>query len=296
VGNVFATAPRVLYCFEPGSPVVSKQGGPDSWFRYLRPGDHDGQMEQTFDAAFRGLPYGRRWRRSIWHRLLPGYRLVVKEVAAFMCLEWLAGRYDPAVLVVIRHPCPTILSELRQGTDAEQSRLTLLRQPHLWDGRLQPHKAALAQAQTPVEILATIWAVRQHILAGALGRHPDWQLVFYEALCAEPVAQFRRLFAAFGLAWTKQVEQYVMDSSTSQAGGLYSGRRLSAQQMDRWRQEMSGAEIAAVRRAVEPFDLPFYQAESDWESSRQPTPSPPSPRKQSEHADQRSPRPRRARG
>lgn len=264
VGNVFANAARVLYCFEPGSPVVSKQGGLDTWFRYLRPGDRDRPLEQIFDAAFRGLPYGRRWRRSIWHRLLPGYRIVVKEVAAFMCLEWLVARYDPAVLVVIRHPCPTILSELKQGTDAEQSRLALLRQPYLWDGRLQFHRAALEQAQTPVEILAIIWAVRQRVLADALGRHPDWQLVFYEALCADPPGHFRRMFVTFGLPWTKQVEQYVIESSTVQAGGLYSGRRLSAQQVDKWRQEMSAAEIAAVRRAVEPFELPFYRDEADW--------------------------------
>jgi hypothetical protein len=267
VGNVLAKAPRVLYCFEPGSPVVRREGGQDTWFRYLRPGDRDHQMEQTFDTAFGGLPYGRGWRRGLWHRLIPGYRLVVKEVAAFMCLEWLVERYDPAVLVVIRHPCPTILSELKQGTDAEASRLAMLRQPHLWDGRLPEQRAALEQAQTPVEILAAIWALRQRVLADALARHPAWPLVFYEALCAEPVAQFRHLFQSSGLAWTPQVEQYVIQSSTTQAAGLYSGRRLSAHQTDRWRQEMRPAEIAAVRRVIEPFELPFYQTAADWESS-----------------------------
>ncbi|MCI0394404.1 MAG: sulfotransferase [Chloroflexi bacterium] len=264
VGNVFATARRALYCFEPGSPVIMGHGGAETWFRYLQPGDHDRLFEQAFDAAFRGLPYGRRWRRAAWHRLLPGYRIVVKEVAAFMCLEWLAGRYDPAVLVVIRHPCPTILSELKQGTDAERSRQAILHQSRLWAGPLEPYRAVLESAQTPLEILAAIWASRHRVLADALACHPEWQVVFYEALCAGPVAQFRHLFQAFGLAWTRQVEQYVIHSSTNHALGLYSGKRLSAGQADKWQREMTPTEIESIRCTVDAFALPFYRTTADW--------------------------------
>lgn len=267
VGNVFATSSRALYCFEPGNPAVSERGESDVWFRYLRPGERDPLFEELFDTAFRGLPYNRRWRRAAWHRLVPGYRMVVKEVAAFMCLEWLAARYDPAVLVVIRHPCPTILSELAQGTDPQQSRQALLRQNRLWEGEAARYRALLEAAETGIEILAVIWAVRVHVLAGALARHPEWQVVQYEMLCAEPVAQFRKLFDALGLAWTAAVEQYVIQSSTSHKPGHYSGVRLSAQQPDKWRQELEPQAIEAVRRQVELFDLPFYRSTADWATS-----------------------------
>lgn len=264
VGNVFATSKRVLYCFEPGNPAVAKHGGNDVWFRYLQPGERDPLFEQLFDTAFRGLPYNRRWRRAAWHRLVPGYRMVVKEVAAFMSLEWLAGRYDPAVLIVIRHPCPTILSELAQGTDPQQSRQALLRQPGLWEGEAAPYRVVLEAAESAVEILATIWAVRLCVLAGALARHPEWQVVQYEALCADPVVQFRQLFETLGLAWTATVEQFVIQSSTSHKPGHYSGVRLSAHQPDKWRQEMEPQAIEAVHRQVELFDLPFYHSTADW--------------------------------
>ena len=264
VGNVFAASQRALYCFEPGNPVVGGHDERDVWFRYLKPGERDPLFEQLFDTAFRGLPYNRRWRRAAWHRLVPGYRMVVKEVAAFMCLEWLAARYDPAVLVVIRHPCPTILSELAQGTEPQQSRQALLRQRGLWEEAAAPYREILEAAESGIEILAAIWAVRLHVLAEALVRHPEWQVVQYETLCAEPVAQFKQLFKALGLAWTAQVEQFVVQSSTSNKPGQYSGVRLSAQQPDRWLQEMEPEAVEAVRRQVELFDLPFYRSTADW--------------------------------
>jgi hypothetical protein len=264
VGNIIANARRVLYCFEPGSPVVTGEGDSNIWFRYLQPGDPDKLFQQLFDTAFEGLPYGRRWRRAAWHRLLPGYRIVVKEVAAFMCLEWLAERYDPAVLVVIRHPCPTILSELSQGTDSEQSRLSLLRQSRLWDSDLEPYRGVLEAAHSPLEILAAIWSVRHRVLANAQARHPEWRLVFYEDLCTEPVLQFSNLFRELGLPWTQDVEKYVIHSSTTQSPGQYSGRRLSTHQLHKWQQEMTIGEIESVRLTVEQFDLPFYRAEADW--------------------------------
>lgn len=264
VGNVFATSQRALYCFEPGNPAVAERGGNDVWFRYLQPAEQDPLFEQLFDTAFRGLPYNRRWRRAAWHRLVPGYRMVVKEVAAFMCLEWLAARYHPAVLVVIRHPCPTILSELAQGTDPQQSRQALLHQSSLWKGDMAPYQDVLEKAESAVEILATIWAVRLHVVAGALARHPEWQVVQYEALCADPMNQFRNLFEALGLAWTAAVEQFVIQSSTSHKPGHYSGVRLSAQQPDKWLQEMEPQAIDAVRRQVELFNLPFYRSTADW--------------------------------
>jgi hypothetical protein len=267
VGNVFATAHRVLYCFEPGNPAVAEHDQSEVWFRYLEPGRRDPLFEQLFDTAFRGLPYNRRWRRAAWHRLVPGYRMVIKEVAAFMCLEWLAARYDPAVLVVIRHPCPTILSELKQGTDPQRSRQAMLRQPGLWHGSRLPFRKILENAESAEAILASIWAIRLHILAEALARHPEWQIVHYEALCAEPAAQFRRLFENFDLPWTKRVEQFVIQSSTSHKPGQYSGVRLSAEQADRWIHEIDPQTSNAVHRQIELFDLPFYRAAADWPES-----------------------------
>jgi len=265
VGDIFAAARRALYYFEPCSPDISGKGDFDMWFRYLRCGARDELFEQALDAAFRGLPFpGQRWNRARWHRLLPGYRIVVKEVAAFMAAEWLHARYKPEMLIIIRHPCAVVLSELGQGTPPEDSMREMLGQPELFEDHLNPYRSMMEKASTPFEILGAMWGARHRVLANNLSRHAEWQVVFYKDLCANPVAEFQRLFRHFGLLWTKAMEQYVIERSTGHTSGLYSVRRNSVQQIDKWKQSMTSADVNAVRHYVEPFDLPFYRSDADW--------------------------------
>ena len=76
------------------------------WCRYLRPGDRDAFFESRLGAAFRG----HFWRGSghpfaaYRARLGRSPRVIVKEVASFLSVEWVAARWNPAVLVILRHP------------------------------------------------------------------------------------------------------------------------------------------------------------------------------------------------
>ena len=265
VGNIFSAARRVLYYFEPCNPAFTGKGDFDVWFRYLRPGAQDRLFEEAFDAVFHGLPFpGQQWNRAQWHRLLPGYRIVVKEVAAFMAVEWVHDRYKPEVLMIIRHPCAVILSELGQGTPPERSMMELLGQSELFEDHLDPYRLTMEKASSPFETLGAIWGARHRVLANNLSRYPGWQIALYEDLCADPVGGFQQLLRHFGFPWTEAMERYVVQRSTGHVPGLYSVRRNSAQQINRWKHEMTLAEVNAVRRYVEPFDLPFYLSDADW--------------------------------
>lgn len=256
VGNVLATGRRVLYTFEPGSPTPDQPFA--GWFAYARPGQANQTLQQTFDPAFQGLPGRRNWRRSFIHRLMPGYQLVIKDVAGLMAAEWLQERYRPAMLLVIRHPCPTILSELEQGTDPQKSKATLLAQSQLFEEQLQPYRPVIEAATTPHEILAALWAARYRVIANALPRHPHWKIVTYESLCEEPVATFHQLFSHFRLPWSDRNANFIWQSSTTTAPGRYSGKRVSRHQLDKWKEKLTPAEIAAIFRVIQPFQLPFY--------------------------------------
>lgn len=256
VGNVLATGRRVLYTFEPGSPTANQPFS--NWFAYARPGQASPTLQQAFDPAFQGLPGRRNWQRAFIHRLIPGYQLIIKDVAGLMAAEWLQERYRPAMLLVIRHPCPTILSELAQGTDPLKSKATLLAQSQLFEDHLQPYRPVIEAATTPHEILAALWAARYRVIANALPRHPDWKIVYYERLCEEPVAAFHQLFSHFRLPWSDRNANFIWQSSTTTAPGLYSGKRVSRHQLDKWKEKLTPAEIAAIFRVIQPFQLPFY--------------------------------------
>lgn len=262
---MLARAPHALYYFEPCGRPINKEGQPGGWFRYLRPGQSDEQVEQACDAAFGGLPFpDRRWQRGAWRRLVPGYRIVVKDVATLMATEWVAQRYRPHVLVVVRHPCAVVLSALRQGIVAEPYMAALHRNVELRQDYLNRYHDVIRTAATPVQVLGAIWAVCHRVLGDGLSRHADWAVVNYEALCAEPVGEFRAIFSLLGLHWNRAVEEYVIRSSSRHVPGLYSGVRVSSQQIGKWRTEIEKSDLEVIRHYVRAFDLPFYRSDEDW--------------------------------
>ena len=270
VGAVFSTARRVIYYNAPCSPgntgkeKLTGKSDLDVWFRYLRPGERAPYYERSLDRAFRGLPYGARWHRGFWSRPLPNYQILVKEVASLMSLEWIAHRYDPKILVLLRHPCPTTLSLMKLGISAEQEKQALLRQSNLFDDHLGPYLSIIENTKTSIEKFAALWAARHRVVVNVLSRHQEWPVAYYEELCRDPVGRFHELFQQLGLDWMQQTEKYIINSSIRHVPGPFSTVRNSSQQVDNWKHEMTQPEIKSVRCIVEGFDLPYYRADHHW--------------------------------
>ena len=79
------------------------------------------------------------------------------------------------------------------------------------------------------------------------------------------MGRFRELFGYFNLKWTNKVQKYVNQSTTEEKPGKYSTYRITKNQIGKWKKEMTQDEINQVRSFVEPFNLPFYNQESDWQ-------------------------------
>ena len=265
IGNIIAAARRVLYYFEPLHP--SNLGGRDlsNWFRYARPGDTDAALASAYDPIFAGLNSpAKAWNRHSWHRWLPGYRVVVKDVAVLMAAEWLYDRYRPLMLFVVRHPCAVVLSELDQGTPPERSLEAIVRQADLVNDHLSGYVPDLAEVDGAVGSLAAVWAARHRVVANGLVRYPEWKVICYEALCADPRGQFKQLFEALGLRWSKAMSEYVERRSSVDLPGKYSGRRVSRQQIDKWKGQMDLADVQRIRQITTALNVPFYASDEAW--------------------------------
>ncbi|NEO11841.1 MULTISPECIES: sulfotransferase [Moorena] len=264
VGKTLSTANRAIYYYEPCNLDITGKGNMDTWFRYTRPGERDDLLENAFDNVFKDLPFGGGWYRGFWARALPNYQIIVKDVASLMSIEWVFKRYNPKLLVIVRHPCPTVLSEINKETPAELSRDTLLHQSSLFQDHLEPYRSVIEAAKTPIEIFSAIWAARHRVVADALSRNPEWLLIFYEELCLDPIGKFKELFEQFELPWNRRVENHVLQSSTNNIPGRYSKVRISNQQINKWKQTMNQSEVEVVRNYVKLSDLPFYQSDQFW--------------------------------
>jgi hypothetical protein len=265
VGDTFMQAPGVLSYHEPCNPVVNKEGQYSHWFKYVRNSEDDPYFEVCLDHAFKGLLNTRKdLIVKYYRRFFPGYRVVVKGVAPLMSLEWIYKRFNPEILFIIRHPCAVALSERNKKTPVENATDEILKKPDLIEDHLKPYINLIEKAKKPFEIYGVLWGVRNRVIADLIPKYPEWRTVYYEDLCIDPSKSFRDLFAHFNLGWTDKVQKYINKSTNKEKPGTFSTYRVTKNQIDKWKKKMTQDEINQVRNFVEPFNLPFYNRESDW--------------------------------
>jgi hypothetical protein len=264
VGRTFSQHPGVLYYNEPchfGHRSAEERY--ENFFSYVTANGHAGPYKRHLDAAMSGrsLRKSAEWlmdHRKVGRRLLGPYRVVVKEVATIMSVDWIRSEYAPDFLVLFRHPCAVALSELQQGIDVEMSKRKLLGLTRLFADHLGPYETLIRKAVRPYEIFGAVYGARNRILANFVERHRIETVLLYEELSRDPLQVFARLFGSFGLDMPQEVKTYVSSTTSTEIGGLYGTTKDSAAHIARWKQVLTAEEALQVRDFVLPFGLPWY--------------------------------------
>lgn len=268
IGETLGRANGVIYYREPCNPSSRSFDDDSVWSRVVPPNGNDVYFEECLTEAFAGfIPLKQPAHLGdLAKHVFLDRQVVIKEVATYPSLEWVCGRWNPKVLIVMRHPCDYVMSVRAADLDrTESSRLLgLLAQECLRDTLLVSHAAHLATIHGGIETSAAIWAIKNLVATDAMDRHPDWKVVKYEDVCQDPLREFQGLYKECGLEWTKKVAGWIQSKSESISPGAYKTSRVSKQQVGAWRTRASPGEVKQVRRVLEPFNLPFYQSEGDW--------------------------------
>jgi hypothetical protein len=216
-------------------------------------------------ALWRALCDHANPRLSPWLRLLTwvarppssrdaGEQVLVKAVHAPLALEWVASRFRPKVLVVLRHPLNVIASwtDLGWGDCAlETSPKVKERFPDRW--RL-PELGAPASRLRRVAWEIGLFTTALH---AGLERHPNWLSVSHEALCIDPEEGFRQLFHEVGLTWTGAAASYLQESN--QPGTGYRPFRIAAEQPESWRRRLTGDQITEIWSVLSRIEAPWVE-------------------------------------
>lgn len=272
MGQTLGWAERVLYYREPCHPY--RNGIHDDaeankiWARYLRPGDSDPFFETKLGKAFEG----HFWQgsghppRAFARRIASRPRVLVKEVASFLSAEWVARKWDPAMVVIFRHPGAYAVSVRRMNhPEREIARLRLMcSDARLVEDHIGDLAAPLSEIDDPMEASLATWGIRTRAALASLARNPEWIRVHYEEVAADPVPSFAALYDRLGLSWSESVADRIRAKTTSQADGQFSTARVSQDRVDAWRKELDAAQAARLRRVIELFELPIYSTASDW--------------------------------
>ena len=134
-------------------------------------------------ANVRELGRALRWRAA--HA-----RPMVKDPIAFFSAEWLARTFDMHVVMLVRHPAAFTGSLKRNGWQFDFTNFTA--QPRLVATYLptfeDEYAAAAKRRPDLVDQAVLLWRCINSVVVSLSQQHPDWLVVRYEDLAADPVA------------------------------------------------------------------------------------------------------------
>ena len=278
IGKMLALAPGVGYIHEPFSPATAPGISSARFDRYFtritaeNESQYLPQLERTL--AFR---YATRAQIAVLHTpadvLRAGRdalafatarrrkaRPLVKDPIALLSADWLADRFDMDVVVAIRHPAAFAASVLRLGWRHDFDSFA-------GDERLRRFESDLRQPGDPLEQAALLWRILYSIVDDYRGHRPEWTFIRHEDAARAPFDTFERLYARLGLELTPQARRTIERSSATgnpaAASSPHAVHLDSAASAERWRTQLTPAEIAQLREATQDVWPRFY-ADDDW--------------------------------
>jgi hypothetical protein len=253
----------------------------------LQPGDESPACETLWERAFAGRKRGSELRTRAAKRLLQNvssselraavahsnYRLsprlravrllaappsrqyaarhvVVKSVFAPLAVEWIAQRYRPRILVMMRNPLNVIASWL----DLNYQPWPLDTHPVLTSGYLEELQAPPPQALwSRVTHLTWEMGVLMSALETGARRNPEWLVVQHEDICVDPQTRFSQICGEVGLEWNERAASFL--DETNKPGTGYAVERITGDQPDRWRRRLDDQQVAEISAMVSAFPL-----------------------------------------
>jgi len=234
VGKIISSSPDFAYLREPVTQAYIKNYREGAFIDPYRDSITLKRYTHFADQAFRGIsPQNVPWviknidAFSIANRR--GKSLLIKEVNP-LAAEFFVRGYAPKVVIILRHPVAVADSFERIG----------------WlTGGFEEfgynYGVDMARA---IEYIKTGWA----------------KIARFEDLALDPQGQFSDLFAALGVRKSLEFGKVLSDycDGTGNSEDPYELRRSSRDEVDKWRENVSPADIDAVMRGYERSGLKYY--------------------------------------
>jgi hypothetical protein len=177
-------------------------------------------------------------------------RPVVKSVTSAFSLEWIAARWDPAIVIVLRHPFNVVASWLSLGVDplGLESDPRIQREFARWCGVEAP-----PTERTRVGSVAWRIGLLTSVLQAKAAKREEWRLVTHEWLCDEPSERFRELSRGLDLAWTVDMERFLDENNRGGRG--YQISRVAERQRDKWRRRLTEEQVREAGEVLARFPV-----------------------------------------
>jgi len=158
--------------------------------------------------------------------------------------------------LVLRHPCGYVASNMK-GMQLGKMPAAYLPRRELLDDLYSFEKPARELTESDFEqldIFAMRWAAMYHAAIAGTEGLANVSLHSYDAICEDPIAGFKDLFAASGVDWHPDCEDFLSTSLRTQSDsdqfhGLVRNPAIAA---NRWRETLSEADKSVILKYALP--------------------------------------------
>lgn len=179
---------------------------------------------------------------------------LVKFVNANLILYWLANQFPVKSILLIRHPCAVVASQLKHNAWNHVSKENLsfpkaisIRYPHLDN--------IFNSITTQEEALAFAWVLKTYVPLSEPKPHP-WYLLTYEDLVANGELELERLFTYLGEPVPEKAYRFIRKpSSTTQDGSNVATGRSP---LMGWKNSLTAKQISQILKVVKLSGVDFY--------------------------------------
>ncbi|MEA3439608.1 MAG: sulfotransferase domain-containing protein [Chloroflexota bacterium] len=198
--------------------------------------------------------------------------LLIKDPFAVFSAPWFADRLNCQVVITVRHPAAFVSSLKRLDWPFEFDHL--LSQPLLMRDWLEPFRKEMRELLTTKEDIfgsaALLWRMIYYVVDVYHEENAAFQVVRHEDLSVDPVNGFRQLYKNLGLQFTPDIQQTIVQSSSSSnpqersRRAVYETRLDSRANIENWKRRLTTTEIARIRTLTADISS-FYYEDKDWE-------------------------------
>ncbi|NEQ49822.1 MAG: sulfotransferase [Leptolyngbya sp. SIO3F4] len=202
--------------------------------------------------------------------------VVFKEVTYERHMKNLLTRTSMPITYLVRHPCGTMLSEMKgqatgQMPTGRQAFLGRLLKAH--DSDLHERYEPMLDNMSPLEKSTLLWRLDLEKGVSAIKETNKGLLLTYEQLCDDPYTHSKRAFEHFGLKFEKETEQFIDNLCSVQPQpkkkfplkgdwmrGFFTVYRNPKTQKNAWKKRISSSDRKTVEKMLEDSEAFQYCA------------------------------------
>ena len=222
------------------------------------------EAETFFDKLFRGgvCKLG-LYDLNNFSKLPKAQNFVVKFCYGNLLFHWLLARFNIKPIVLTRHPCAVVASQLQHYAWAHIRKEPVFQLANFRhnDYFLQ-YFDVLKHIHTPEGILAALWAINARAIQETHQHTISWYTLAYESLLLDVENELSNLFHWMGKEVPPGISKVAGTASVSSShkSRLLLAKGKSELQLGKWQQELNQRQRSNIMAIVKDIGIHYYSA------------------------------------